>query len=398
MQKGKLMLFTMAMVIVGLAFPGAGAISSNAVVSDVTMKINVQGDTDTLRAIATDASFSIIYEAYNIGWIGGVVDADTYAALKARLDVTVEDDILWHLECHGGPPPHVGCGGEEPPSGPRVSDQTPYGIEQIYNNPAITATSGGAGVVLGHIDTGIDADHLDLVNRVVFSDTNDRNGHGTHTAGTAAADAGSDNLGIWGVAPEATIRSYGVCKNFCSTTDINGAINDCNNGGNRLCDVITFSIGGNSESTSTRDAINSFVANGGIFVAAAGNDGPALGTIDWPGANPNAVAVGAIDSNKAMASFSSRGINDGDCVIETREVELAAGGVNTLSTYKGGGYATMSGTSMATPHVAGLALKKWTGNGDSTRNALRQGVEDIVLGSGAGVGCDAASGFGLPHV
>ncbi len=375
-------------VALGFAIPAAIAVPDIEITQPVATKgVAIQASPDVLEEILAYEGFDAVYVWTEIGWIGGDIDLVKYAELKARTDLYMEDEVVWHLQCHGGRPPHGDCGGGG--AEPRVSDQTPYGIEQIYNNAGITATSGGAGVVLGHIDTGIDQDHVDLVNRIVYSDADDKNGHGTHTAGTAAADAGSDDLGIWGVAPDASIRSYKVCNAFCNTNSINAAIQDCTG----QCDVITFSIGGNSESTSTRDAINAFVAGGGIFVAAAGNDGPSEGSIDWPGANPNAVAVGAIDSNKNVASFSSRGINDGDCVIESREVEFAAGGVSTVSTYKGGGYASMSGTSMATPHVAGLALKKWTGNGDSTRTALRQGVEDVHT-----AGCDSATGFGLPHV
>ncbi len=86
------------------------------------------------------------------------------------------------------------------------SDQTPYGIKQIYDDTGITSTSGGAGVVIGHLDTGVNKDHPDLVNRIVGCNDatkrgirngcNDSNGHGTHTAGTALAD-GASGSGIF---------------------------------------------------------------------------------------------------------------------------------------------------------------------------------------------------------
>ena len=356
----------------------------------------MSGSPAALEEVLADPDFEATYVWKEIGWIGGSASPGTVEELRGRPDLFVENEVRWDLLCHKGRHrcDDGGDGGDGGSGGPRVADQVPYGIEQIYGDPGLTATSGGAGVVLGHIDTGIDIDHPDLVNRVVYADKDDKNGHGTHTAGTAAADAGSDDLGIWGVAPEASIRSYGVCRNWCSTLDINAAIQDCIG----KCHVITFSIGGDSESSSTRDAINAFVASGGLFVAAAGNDGPSIGSIDWPAANPNVVAVAAIDENKRVAGFSSRGVNDGDCVIETGEVEFAAAGVDVVSTYSRGRYAIADGTSMATPHVAGLALKKWTGDGANTRLALRTGVEDITLGTAAAVGCDAASGFGLPHV
>ena len=96
------------------------------------------------------------------------------------------------------------------------SDPTPYGIEQTYADNAITQTSGGKGITIGHLGTGIDVDHPDLAGRIVgcqdatgslaLSDKlnktcRDWDGHGTHTAGSAVADGGKNGTGIWGVAP-----------------------------------------------------------------------------------------------------------------------------------------------------------------------------------------------------
>src|SRR3989338_4845936 len=132
-----------------------------------------------------------------------------------------------------------------------------------------------------------------------------------------------------------------VCGNSgCWSDDIARAIRyAADNGAN----IISMSLGGDSEGSLEKDAIAYALGKGVLVVAAAGNDGPADGSIDYPGANPDVVAVGAIDFSEAVASWSSRGINDGDYVVEAREVELAAPGVAVESAWNDGTYRTISG-------------------------------------------------------
>ncbi|MCH9010804.1 MAG: S8 family serine peptidase, partial [Chloroflexi bacterium] len=285
------------------------------------------------------------------------------------------------------------------------ADQFPYGVEQIYDDPNITATSGGAGITIAHLDTGVFTGHPDLVNRIVgcLDATNgmangctDDDGHGTHTAGTAVADGG-DGTGVYGVAPEAGLFVIKVCNPGCAADDVAVAISYI--GDNSLADIVTMSFGGNTEFGLISDAMASYPDI--LFVAASGNDGPKTGSIDFPARDVNVIAVGAIDASLSVPSFSSRGFDDGDDnVITVGELEYAAAGVSVISTFNDGGYRSGTGTSMSTPHIAGLAAREWQGDAASTRAYLRGGVEDILLatGGGAATGFDVASGYGLPHV
>lgn len=172
----------------------------------------------------------------------------------------------------------------------------------------------------------------------------DEEGHGTHVAGTIAAE--NNGTGATGVAYNARIMPVRVLgPNGGSYSDVADGIRYAvNNGAN----VINLSLGGNSSSDVVRDAIQYAAEQGVVVVMAAGNSGgssphyPAYEATDW------GIAVGAVNSSKQMASWSNRaGIPALDYVV--------APGVGVYSTIPGNTYATYSGTSMATPHVAGVA-------------------------------------------
>jgi len=274
-------------------------------------------------------------------------------------------------------------------------NQKPWGILKANGG------SGGAGVKVAVLDTGVYKDHLDLKANVVDckdatkvgikNGCADNNGHGTHVAGTVLANGGADGKGIYGVAPEAKLMAIKVCgSQFCFGDDIAAGIYyAADNGAN----IISMSFGGDSPDSQILAAIDYAVEKGVLPVAAAGNDGPADGSIDYPGAYVKVIAAGAIDVYENVPDWSSRGINPGEqaYVIEEKEVEFGTPGVNVESTYNDGCYTYMSGTSMATPHVSGLAAKLWQGNASSTRSYLQNKAKDIWI-----TGDDKATGFGLP--
>lgn len=208
------------------------------------------------------------------------------------------------------------------------SDRTPWGIQAMYNNDSITATSGGSGIKVAVLDTGVNKTHTDLASNVEqckdFTQTKsslvnnfceDRNGHGTHVSGTVLANGGSGQ-GIYGVAPDAKLWSYKVLNNRGTgySDDIAGAIRHAADEANRLNvkTVISMSLGSSTKDTLIADAVKYAFNNGVLVVAAAGNSGPSANTIGYPGALPEAVAVAALENVKVngtyrVADFSSRG-------------------------------------------------------------------------------------------
>ncbi|MEA1925748.1 MAG: S8 family peptidase [Patescibacteria group bacterium] len=270
----------------------------------------------------------------------------------------------------------------------------PWGIAKVNGG------SDGIGINVAVLDTGVYKDHLDLdvrlckdaTKRGIKNGCRDGNGHGTHIAGTIAANSGNDGQGIYGVAPEAGLMAIKVCgsSGFCWCDDIAAGIRYA---ADNNANIISMSLGGDTQSSLIKGAIDYAVDEGVLIVAAAGNDGSADGSIDYPGAYVKVIAVGSIDSEEKVSNSSSRGVNDGDYIIEEKEVEFGAPGVDVESTWKDGCYNTISGTSMATPHVAGLAAKLWDTDAATTRANLQKLAKNHDLHA---PGDDTATGFGLP--
>src|SRR3989338_3115387 len=308
-------------------------------------------------------------------------------------------------------PENPGKGNKGSGGGERIlpADQMPWGVEMIYNDPLLIESSGGDGVNVAVLDTGVLTTHLDLVNRIkgckdftqrkspiVDNKCEDKNGHGTHVSGIIAADSGSDGLGIYGVAPAVNLHAYQVCSanGSCWADDIAMGIRTA---ADNKANIINLSLGSDSQSSLITDAIAYAVNNGVLVVAAAGNDGPYVGSVDYPAASNKVIAVGALDVNKVISDWSSRGINSQTTayLVEDGDIEFAAPGVSVESTWKDGGYAILSGTSMAAPHVSGLAAQFWPKDAlapaDATRYLLRKFSTDLLP-----LGDDDDSGWGLP--
>lgn len=204
----------------------------------------------------------------------------------------------------------------------------------------------GSGVIIGVIDTGIDDAHPDFAGKDVKakdftgsgSGSKDRNGHGTHVSGTI----GAKNPTI-GVAPGCGLRHGKGLSDGGSGggSGIAAAMRWCVEQG---ATILSLSLGSSSRDPNIDAAGAELTAKGIWCVCAAGNSGGNTGNVDFPGRLPWALSIAAVDSNLRVASFSSAGA----------KIETSGAGVNIWSCRPGGGYQQMSGTSMATPFVAGV--------------------------------------------
>jgi thermitase len=249
------------------------------------------------------------------------------------------------------------------------------------------------GVKVGIVDTGIDQNHEDLAgktvecasaqlltNRVTEGSCTDMNDHGTHVAGTIAAKA-NNGVGVAGVSFNSQLA---ICQalNAAGSGTTAGVANCITYLAGKGVKIISMSLGGGASTTlqtAVRNAWNG--GNGTLIIAAAGNDGDA--TLNYPAAYAEVVSVAATDANDNRASFSNA----------NADVEIAAAGVNVLSTKRGGGYVKFSGTSMATPHVAGVAALIAFRNAGLNAAGIRSKLDASVDDKGA-AGRDPQYGFG----
>ena len=248
------------------------------------------------------------------------------------------------------------------------------------------ATAGNPAVKVAILDTGIDQNHEDVSAKIVANQNfttsptvDDLYGHGTHVAGIAAAIT-NNGTGVAGVGYNSSLMNVKVLDDTGSgfySWIANGITWATDNGAK----VISMSLGGSSGSSTLQSAINYAVANGVVVVAAAGNNGNS--SPSYPAYYSGAIAVAATDSSDHKASWSNYG----------SWVDVAAPGVDVYSTLPNHanqigatGYGSLSGTSMATPHVAGLAALVWATGICSTNSCVRSQIEnnaDAIAGTGS---------------
>ncbi|QKS73355.1 S8 family peptidase [Paenalkalicoccus suaedae] len=251
--------------------------------------------------------------------------------------------------------------------------QVPYGVTRVQGVTAQNAGFNGNGIRVAVLDTGIDRSHPDLQANVrggysVFTDVANRDpyfdgdGHGTHVAGTVAA--ARNGVGVIGVAPNASLYAVKVLNNNGSGS-LAGIAQGIEWSVNNNMNVINMSLG-SSQGSSILQAYTDLAYQRGILVvAAAGNSGNAAGntdTVNFPARYSSAMAVAATDQNNRRGSFSSTGPT----------VEISAPGVGVLSTLPGNRYGSLNGTSMAAPHVAGVAAQVWQAKPNLSNVQLRQ--------------------------
>ena len=258
-----------------------------------------------------------------------------------------------------------------------VGQTTPYGITQVEADISISEGNTGEGVNVAILDTGIDPDHEDLAANIgqgldcVDGDCTETGGSfdGSHgTAVTGVAGAVDNDLGVVGVAPAITLHSVKVLTEDGGTYDaVAAGIEASADAGH---DVQNMSFGG-GDSNLVRDAMQYAATRGVVMVAAAGNGG-CSDCVMFPASDDATIAVSATDENDDLASFSSTG----------PEIDLAAPGVDVLTTLPDDRYGYTSGTSLAAPHVsaaAAVVIASGVTDREEVRQRLTEAAEDIGL-------------------
>jgi subtilisin family serine protease len=338
----------------------------------------------------------------NLGSARSTLQSNTLAASAGLL--SIEPNIVWQLDYT---PNDTYFNAYQ--TNLKDSDGTNFSIQM--ESAWQTSPRDGLGVTVAVLDTGVDIHHPEFIGKLLpgwnfyddIASTDDFEGHGTHVAGVIAART-NNGIGVAGIAYNAMILPVKVCGELgCFTYEIAAGIIYAVDRGAR---VINMSLGGPAMSTTVQGAINYALSRNVVVVASAGNDGDsdddnindgtAIDEISYPASYPGVISVAAVDPDGLIAAFSST--ND--------RVTVAAPGVDILSTVPLGygtgtnlGYDFYSGTSMASPHVAGLAAMLIADGIATTPATVREALTCSARETEADLisGYDNAYGFGLIH-
>ncbi len=299
----------------------------------------------------------------------------------------------------------------------RVKASLEDSVPQIHAPEAWAAGFTGSGATVAVLDTGYDPTHPDLKNRVLKSanftsdaTVTDGNGHGTHVASTVGGSGAASGGKRKGVAPGADLMIGKVLADGGYGEDswvLAGMVWAVDQG----ADVVSMSLGGDADDGShpLAQAVNELsAASDTLFVIAAGNAGQAgPSTVSSPGSADSALTVGAVDVHDVMANFSSRGPRLRDGALKP---EVVAPGVDVTAARAAGTelgpvvddvYTTLSGTSMATPHVAGLAaiLKQEhpTWDGEQLKSVIANSTVPVANATGFDAGTGRVDALNAIH-
>lgn len=276
-----------------------------------------------------------------------------------------------------------------------TGETLPWGIQAVQADVVAPGTSQAKVCI---IDSGYALGHEDLgAANVTFSTTGsagpanqDGDGHGTHVAGTISA-LGDNGVGVVGVRADGQalhiVRVFGDSGAWAYGSTLVAALADCEANGAK---VVSMSLGGSFKSKTEERAFADAYARGVLSIAASGNNGTSQAS--YPASYAAVVSVGAVDATLSRAWFSQY----------NAQVELAAPGVAILSTASPNddavgaetGYVTKNGTSMATPHVSGVAALVWSHFPNASAADVRKALQTSALDLGA-TGRDTQYGFGL---
>ena len=355
-----------------MVLAGFAAVPSTAADEDVQVIVMFDGNVDE-ETIKDNGGKIVRKFEYIPGAVVTMKSKDMKSLEKSDKVKSVNKDAIAYATARKDPPGQDKKPPKDPPTPP--PEVVPWGVDRIDAEWAWEDSTGNE-IKVAVVDTGIDDDHPDLTvaggvnfvwmkGRLDSTAWDDDNGHGTHVAGTIA---GEDNTeGVIGVAPDASLYAVKVLNKRGSGSysaiiaGIEWAIsNDMN--------VISMSLSGTFNEPLLEAACTSAMNSGIVVVAASGNAGAT--TLPYPAAYDSVISVGATSETDALASWSNQGTG----------LDFVAPGVEILSTWKGGGYNTISGTSMACPHVSGtvaLILQINTGWGEDS--GVFTGVYNLLV-------------------